>query len=134
MRWLYGITRVMDMDLGMLWEMVRDRKTWGVAVHGVTMVQTWLGDWKTILPYVLSMPAFWEVFFFFLNHKWMFNFVKTFFCVIQMNIWFSFFTLLMHASHWLTCRYWKILASLGHHLHHSTIVHDPFDGLLDLVC
>ena len=62
MRWLYGITRVMDMDLGKLWEMARNREAWSAAVHGVTKVQTWLGDWKTILSYVLSMPTFWEVF------------------------------------------------------------------------
>ena len=46
-RWLDGITDSMDMNLGKLLEMVRDREAWHATIHGVSTSQAWLGDWTT---------------------------------------------------------------------------------------
>ena len=63
MRWLDGITDSIDMSLGKLLEIVKDREGYCATLHGVTKSRKWLSDWtptdiQNLVVWIWNYPSF----------------------------------------------------------------------------
>ena len=75
MRWLDGITDLMDVSLSELRELVMDSEAWCAAIHGVAKSWTWLSDWTELIHTKMLNSLTWQIWFSLTVIFWSFNYL-----------------------------------------------------------
>ena len=102
MRWLDGVTDLMDMSLSKLWEMATNREAWSAAVHEVEKSWTRLVNWTTtkrvahiLASFIFFLYKFLSIYFWF---PWIFIALRTLSLVVESggcsSLWCGVFSLL----------------------------------------
>ena len=76
LRWLDGITDLMDMSLSKLWKIVKDREAWHAVVHGVRKNWIWLSNWTELNLSVIAWDEIYVLVFFLFNYIYLLIFLQ----------------------------------------------------------